>query len=176
MAIEQERVDIQREMRLLKKESPKSFIESIEAANTLSDYELKIHGELQDKALKWLYNREYIVASEVILPNGRRADVIGYNEDGHIIIIEVKASAQDFKRDQKWRTYLDYCDEFYFLLHSAAQPFFSNDEYGSVGLLKLKNSHLTVIEPHQLKHTAKDRQNLCFLINKLLSKKYVYGY
>jgi hypothetical protein len=42
-------------------------------------------------------------------------DVIGYNSKGHITIIEVKASLADFKQDDKWDTYLNYCDEYYFL-------------------------------------------------------------
>ncbi|MEK4973674.1 hypothetical protein NSQ89_15050 [Niallia sp. FSL R7-0648] len=62
--IKTERESIQKEMKQLKKSSPKSFIESIEATTTLSAQELKRHGELQDKALKWLFNKGYIVASE----------------------------------------------------------------------------------------------------------------
>ncbi|MFC5449141.1 MmcB family DNA repair protein [Paenibacillus aestuarii] len=101
-AIETEREEIKLEMKRLRKTSPKSFMESIEASNILSAHELKAHGEMQDKALKWLFNRGNIVASEVTLPNGRRADVIGYDEAGRIIIIEVKVSSADFQRDEKW--------------------------------------------------------------------------
>jgi hypothetical protein len=67
----------------------------------LSVLELKTHGELQDRTLKWLYNLGHIVANEVELPNGRRVDVIGYDESGRIIIIEVKASVSDFRNDEK---------------------------------------------------------------------------
>ena len=109
-------------MKQLRKTSPKSFIEAVEATNTLSAHELKLHGELQDKALKWLFNKGYIVASEVTLPNGKRADVVGYNENGHIIMIEVKVSKGDFRQDEKWTSYLDYCDEFYFLLDKEVRP------------------------------------------------------
>ena len=90
--IEAEREDIQKQIKELRKTSPKSFLESVEASNVLSTLELKRHGELQDKALKWLYNKGYIVASEITLPNGKRADVIGFSESGHIVIVEVKVS------------------------------------------------------------------------------------
>jgi len=114
--IEAERKDIQKQMKQLRKTSPKSFMESVEAMNTLSVQDLKRHGELQDKALKWLFNKGYVVASEVTLPNGKRADVVGYNESGRVMVIEVKVSKADFLQDEKWESYLDYCDEFYFLL------------------------------------------------------------
>ncbi|MBZ5752748.1 hypothetical protein [Metabacillus rhizolycopersici] len=68
--IESERKGIQKQMQQLRKTSPQSFIEAVAATNTLSLYDLKRHGELQDKALKWLFNKGYIVASEVTLPNG----------------------------------------------------------------------------------------------------------
>lgn len=34
----------------------------------------------------------FIIASEVTLPNGGRTDVIGYNEEEHIVINEVEIS------------------------------------------------------------------------------------
>ena len=48
---------IQKQIKDLRKTSPKSFLESVEASNVLSTMELKRHGEMQDKALKWLYNK-----------------------------------------------------------------------------------------------------------------------
>ncbi|NOU71831.1 MmcB family DNA repair protein [Paenibacillus sp. LMG 31458] len=76
-------------------------MEAVETRNALSVLELRTHGELQDRALKWLYNLGHIVVNEVELPNGRRCDVIGYDESGRIIIIEVKASVSDFRNDEK---------------------------------------------------------------------------
>ena len=110
-------------------------MESVESMNTLSVQDLKCHGELQDKALKWLYNKGYVVASAVALPNGKRADVVGYNEDGHLIIIEVKGSKADFQQDEKWESYLDYCDEFYFLLNQEARPVYFQMGNKEIGLL-----------------------------------------
>jgi Holliday junction resolvase-like predicted endonuclease len=88
----------------IKKESPESFLEAVAASNLLSEKDLLKHGELQNKAMKWLYNKGFIAAGEVTLPTGRRADVIGHDEEGKIVIVEVKAAVNDFKNDEKWRT------------------------------------------------------------------------
>lgn len=138
--------------------------------------ELKRHGEMQDKALKWLYNKGNVVASEVTLPNGRRADVIGFSESGHIVIVEVKVSTADFIHDEKWQSYLDYCDFFYFLLDDKVQPAYYQGRYKGVGLLQETKNSIKVKETHELQHTADDRQKVQFAISKSLSKKYVYGY
>jgi hypothetical protein len=52
--------------------------------------------------------------TEVPLPNGRRADLVGLKDTGEIWIVEVKSSMEDFRADQKWPEYLDYCDRLLF--------------------------------------------------------------
>lgn len=52
--------------------------------------------------------------SEVCLPNGRRADLMGLDRKGRIFIVEVKSSLEDFRTDGKWGEYLPYCDLFAF--------------------------------------------------------------
>ena len=51
---------------------------------------------------------------EFTLANGRRADVIALSPDGRLTIIEIKSSVADFRADQKWPDYQDFCDRFYF--------------------------------------------------------------
>ncbi len=51
---------------------------------------------------------------EFSLANGRRADILALADDGEVTIVEVKSSIIDFKTDQKWPEYLDYCDRFFF--------------------------------------------------------------
>lgn len=62
-----------------------------------------------------MYSKGYVVGFEVILPNVRRVDVAGFNENREIIFVEVKASDNDFQNDKKWKEYLLYCDKFYIL-------------------------------------------------------------
>ncbi|MBY0423475.1 MAG: DNA repair putative endonuclease MmcB [Parvularculaceae bacterium] len=52
--------------------------------------------------------------AEMTLANGRRADLVGLDQNGRILIAEVKSCRADFEADAKWADYLDYCDAFYF--------------------------------------------------------------
>ncbi len=66
-----------------------------------------------------LFSRHDIVLlSEVSLPNKRRADLMGVDAKGQIIIVEIKVSRADLLGDDKWNEYLDYCDRFYWALPS----------------------------------------------------------
>ena len=58
--------------------------------------------------------------SEVSLANGRRADVLAVGRDGETWIIEIKSSIADFRTDQKWHEYREYCDA---LLFAVAPDF-----------------------------------------------------
>ena len=107
--------ETEKEIQDLRKISVKSFSEAVLASNMLSAKEIQKHGELQYKAGKWLYSKGYVVGFEVTLPNGRRVDVAGFNENREIIFVEVKASDNDFQNDNKWKWHLLYCDKFYFL-------------------------------------------------------------
>lgn len=51
---------------------------------------------------------------ELILPSGRRADLVGLGPTGEILIIEIKSSIEDFRADCKWPDYLAHADRFYF--------------------------------------------------------------
>lgn len=51
---------------------------------------------------------------EVKLRTRRRVDVMGINSKGRIIVVEVKSGPADFRVDEKWTEYLEFCDEYYF--------------------------------------------------------------
>jgi hypothetical protein len=57
--------------------------------------------------------------TEVPLANGRRADVIGVAESSEIWIVEIKSSLDDFRTDQKWHEYREYCDRLFFAVSPA---------------------------------------------------------
>jgi hypothetical protein len=57
---------------------------------------------------------------EMPLANGRRADVLAINPKGAIWIVEIKSCIADFRTDQKWPEYRDYCDG---LLFAVAPDF-----------------------------------------------------
>lgn len=52
--------------------------------------------------------------TEFKLTNKRRVDVAALNREGQFAVIEVKSSIADFRADNKWHEYLDFCDFFYF--------------------------------------------------------------
>ena len=52
-------------------------------------------------------------AAEVPLRNGRRADLMGVDAKGKLVIVEIKVARGDLLGDGKWPDYLDFCDRFY---------------------------------------------------------------
>jgi len=51
--------------------------------------------------------------AEMPLRSGRRADLMGVDAKGHVIIVEIKVSRADLMGDGKWTDYLDHCDRFF---------------------------------------------------------------
>lgn len=70
-----------------------------------------------------LIGHGYSCVSELPLANGRRADVAALSPRGDIVIVEIKSSIEDFRSDQKWPDYLEFCDQLYF----AVKPGFPVD-------------------------------------------------
>lgn len=50
---------------------------------------------------------------EVPIRNGRRADLMGIDAKGLVVIVEIKVARSDLLGDAKWPDYLDFCDRFY---------------------------------------------------------------
>ncbi len=61
----------------------------------------------------------YSTVTELSLLDGRRADVAGVNDQGEILIVEIKSSVADFRADQKWRDYRAHCDRLFFAIPEA---------------------------------------------------------
>ncbi len=65
-------------------------------------------------AARLLFAMGWAPLLEVVLPNGRRADVMAIGPRGQIAIVEVKSGIDDYRTDRKWGEYLEYCDHFSF--------------------------------------------------------------
>jgi len=63
---------------------------------------------------RWLADMGFASLTEFKLGNGRRADVVGLNSAGTILMVEVKSTPEDFRGDAKWLEYVPYCDGFSF--------------------------------------------------------------
>lgn len=51
--------------------------------------------------------------AEMPLRSSRRADLMGIDAKGHLVIVEIKVSRADLLGDGKWTDYLEHCDRFY---------------------------------------------------------------
>lgn len=66
------------------------------------------------RGIKRLFARNDIwCVSEMPLQNGRRADLMGIDAKGLIVIVEIKVARADLLGDHKWPDYLDFCDRFF---------------------------------------------------------------
>lgn len=93
-----------------------------------------------------LFQLGMTAVSEVVLPNGRRADLAALGRTGEIWIIEIKSSVEDFRADSKWRDYLPFCDRFYFASHlDVPQEIFPED----VGLILSDGYGAEIIRHHE---------------------------
>jgi len=81
---------------------------------------------------RMLGHHGFVWMTEFTLRSGRRVDVIGLDGKGRIVVVEVKSSIEDFRSDQKWPEYLDFCDSFYF---AVAENFPTEILPADVGLI-----------------------------------------
>ncbi|WP_408871467.1 MmcB family DNA repair protein [Gluconacetobacter sacchari] len=57
--------------------------------------------------------------NELVLPDGRRADVMALLPDNGFACIEIKSGPRDFLADRKWTCYRAWCDQLFFAVDRA---------------------------------------------------------
>jgi hypothetical protein len=78
-----------------------------------TDSELKA-GQAVARGICRLFARNDIwCIAEMPLRSNRRADLMGIDPKGQLVIVEIKVSRADLLGDSKWTDYLDHCDRFY---------------------------------------------------------------
>lgn len=67
--------------------------------------------------------RGYSTLTELMLVDGKRADIVALNGEGEVLIVEIKSSPADLRADRKWRDYALSCDRLYFAIseHTPAK-------------------------------------------------------
>ena len=67
--------------------------------------------------------RGFSSLTELMLVDGKRADVVAVNGEGEVVIVEIKSSPADMRADRKWRDYTHSCDRLYFAIseHTPAE-------------------------------------------------------
>jgi hypothetical protein len=100
--IKKQKLVLENELKRVKNQTAQSYMEMFKVSNHLylSTDDFKKHRELQDKALKWLFQHSFIAVTEFTLPNGKRTDLFAYSES-QIIIFDIKFSDEDLITDLK---------------------------------------------------------------------------
>ncbi|MEM8825352.1 MAG: MmcB family DNA repair protein [Pseudomonadota bacterium] len=101
------------------------------------------------------WHRRLTVLSEVMLPGGRRVDLMALSDDGHIAIVEIKVAVADLRGDTKWTGYLPWCDRFYWGIPAGFDAALLDQERfqpGDCGLLVADR-----FEAAELRQAADDR-------------------
>ncbi len=99
--------------------------------------------------------------SEMPLRNNRRADLMGVDAKGQIVIVEIKVARNDLLGDGKWPDYLDFCDRFYWALAPGLDrsPLDSPDyQPGSCGVIVADGYDAEILRPAPLHPLAAARR------------------
>ena len=76
--------------------------------------------------------RGFSTVTELVLADGRRADIVGLGPDGAITIVEIKSSVADFRADHKWPFYRAFCDRLFFAIPPTLPLALMPDETGII--------------------------------------------
>lgn len=97
---------------------------------------------LKKAAAFYFFRCGFAVTFEMgIMPWGsRRADLVANKVSGKIVICEVKSSLADYRSDNKWRSYLDFCDMFAFVMTPDLYAKLKDELPKKVGVLCLSPS------------------------------------
>lgn len=60
-----------------------------------------------------LASLDFVTVEELVPAAGLRVDVMALGPKGDIWIVECKSSRADFRSDQKWQGYLEWCDRYF---------------------------------------------------------------
>ncbi len=121
--------------------------------------------------------RSSITFKEVHLTESLRVDILNLSYSDKVVIIELKSCRQDFESDSKWKSYLDYCDRFFFMCPDGViDPKELPDKVGLVyvNITNPDNPYFKVIKkPGQLKPRYINNTWLKHIYKKLAFRKFV---
>jgi hypothetical protein len=94
--------------------------------------ERRIAKEIQRGVTRYLRALGFSAAAELPISSSRRVDILAVGPTGEILIIEIKSCVADFRADQKWTEYREYCDRFFFAVPSSFPPEIIPSEAGVI--------------------------------------------
>ena len=96
------------------------------------------------------WHRKLAALTEVMLPGGRRVDVMALGADGTLAVVEIKVAVADLRGDRKWPHYLEWCDEFYWGIPAGFDAGLLQEEWfrpGACGLIVADRYEADMLRP-----------------------------
>lgn len=136
-----------------------------------SDIVKKLYTESRAFIFKENYKNDTVVFKEVKLNDKLRCDIMAISYDETVTIMELKTCKEDFKHDNKWDKYLDYCDYFYFFCPDNVISV--NDIGDKAGLIYLTDNGFKIIrESKKLNPKYINNSWIRHIFKKLAFRKY----
>jgi hypothetical protein len=101
--------------------------------------------------------------AEMPLRSGRRADLMGIDAKGRVVIVEIKVSRADLMGDAKWPDYLEFCDRFYWGLPPGLDRACLEDEAflpGQCGVIVADSYDAEILRPAPMRPLAAARRKV----------------
>lgn len=160
---------MKKQLKIIRSENTENYMEDTLFADSVIDSDIAEHRLVQDAFLKYSFKKGFVAASEITIGN-KRFDTLLF-KPSKIIIGEIKASRSDFISDKKYMTYMDYCNELYFVLSSnikIKQDEIEKLKNEGVGLYIVNTKNNTVKKVHGSLTRSIEEKNEAEVINKLL--------
>jgi hypothetical protein len=93
--------------------------------------------------------------AEVMLPTGRRLDLLALDAAGQFVAVEIKSSPADWHADTKWPDYLEWADRFLF---AVAPDFPVALLPAAEGLILADRWHAEIVRPALVRPLAAARR------------------
>lgn len=161
--------ELKKQLKIIRSENTENYMEDTLFADSVIDSDIAEHRLVQDAFLKYSFKKGFVAASEITIGN-KRFDTLLF-KPSKIIIGEIKASRSDFISDKKYMTYMDYCNELYFVLSSnikIKQDEIEKLKNEGVGLYIVNTKNNTVKKVHGSLTRSIEEKNEAEVINKLL--------
>ncbi len=114
----------------------KNYFEQRELMNEFTSKDTLTHTNIEQGILKYLYKENWIGTIE-LSHEDFQFDVVAYNDNNEIIIVEAKASLGDLDRDSKLEKYLNYCDYLYIASNNYDVCYYALNRDQRVGVIRL---------------------------------------
>lgn len=120
--------------------------------NEFTSKDTSTHTNIEQGILKYLYKENWIGTIE-LSHEDFQFDVVAYNDNNEIIIVEAKASIGDLDRDSKLEKYLNYCDYLYIASNDYDVCYHALKRDPRIGVIRLDrkyNVYKILKEPSKL--------------------------